>query len=160
MKRIFVMAAAGVLAAGSMVGCASLGKQAFQEPVVHFKDLRLEGVGISGGTLDVILSVYNPNGFRLDASRLTYRLMVDTTAIGEGVYDTKFTVQSGDSSIVSLPVTLSYNGLSEAGKQLLGQGTVNYRVVGDLTVATPIGDFTRPYSQTGRFTTFGGAAKQ
>ena len=152
MKRIFV-----ILATLATAACATLGKQAFKEPVVTFKDLQLEGVGLSGGTLDVILSVYNPNGFRLDATRLTYRLMVDTTTIGEGVMNNKFTVQNGDSTIVKLPVTLSYAGLSAAGKQLVGKGSVDYRVMGDVTVATPLGDFTRPYDQTGRFTTFGGA---
>jgi len=151
MKKIFVMLTAVVLA-----GCASLGRQAFKEPIVTFKDLQLEGVGVSGGTLDVVLGVYNPNGYRLDATRLTYRLLVDSTSIGEGVFDKKFTVQKGDSTIVRLPVTLSYAGLGAAGKQLLGKGAVNYRVAGDFTVATPVGDFTRPYSQTGRFTTFGG----
>ena len=116
MKKIFVIFAT-VLAAG----CASVGKQAFREPVVSFKDLRLEGVGISGGTLDVVLGVYNPNGFRLDARRLTYRLMVDTTAIGEGVYDSKFSIRDGDSTTVTLPVTLSYSGLTEARKAVDGQ---------------------------------------
>lgn len=154
MKRIFVIVTTLVATA-----CATLGHQAFRDPVVNFKDLRLEGVGLQGGTLDVILSVYNPNGYRLDATRLTYRLMVDTTAIGEGVYDQHFAVQSGDSTIVKLPVTLDYSGLGAAGRQLLGKGSVNYRVVGDVTVATPVGNFTRPYSQTGRFTTFGGASK-
>jgi LEA14-like dessication related protein len=136
-----------------------MGRQVFQEPIVTFKDLQLEGVGLNGGTLDVILSVYNPNGFRLDATRLTYRLMVDTTTIGEGVATDKFTVQNGDSTTVRLPVTLSYAGLSAAGKQLVGKGSVDYRVMGDVTVGTPLGEFTRPYNQTGRFSTFGGAQR-
>jgi LEA14-like dessication related protein len=154
MKRIFVIASALVLA-----GCATLGRQAFQQPEVHFRGLRVEGVGLTGGTLDVVLSVYNPNGFRLDASRLTYRLMIDSTTLGEGVYDKHFTVQDGDSAVVHLPVTLDYQGLSVAGRQLMGKGTVAYRVLGDFTVSTPVGSFTRPYSQTGRFTTFGGVTK-
>jgi LEA14-like dessication related protein len=154
MKRIFVMAIVVITSA-----CASVGRQAFQDPIVSFKDLRLEGVGLTGGTLDIVLGIYNPNGYRLDASRLTYRLMVDTTAVAEGVDDQPFTVRSGDSSIVRLPVTLNYSGLSEAGRALLGKGSVNYRVVGDVTMATPVGNFTRPYSQTGRFTTFGGSKR-
>lgn len=154
MKKMFV-----ILAAVASASCASVGKQAFQDPVITFKDLQLQGVGLTGGSLDVVLSVYNPNGYRLDASRLTYRLLVDTTTIGEGIFSDKFTVQRGESTTVRLPVSLSYTGLNAAGKELMGRGSVNYRVLGDLTVATPIGDFTRPYSQTGRFTTFGGVKK-
>ena len=153
MKKIFVIMGAALLAA-----CSTMQRQAFAPPVVTFKDLKLRGVGVSGGTLDVVLGVYNPNGYRLDANRLVYRLMVDTTEIGEGIYDQPFSVRNNDSTTVKLPVTLSYAGLSEAGKQLLGKGSVMYRVVGAVTVATPIGNFTEPYSQTGHFTTFGGAS--
>ena len=153
MKRMFV-----VMAAVATVGCSSIQKQAFAPPVVSFRDLRLAGIGLTGGALDVVLGVYNPNGFRLDADRLIYRLMVDTTEIGEGVYDKPFTVQPGDSAEIKLPVKLDYAGLGEAGKQLLGKGAVNYRIVGDVRVATPIGGFTVPYNQRGRFTTFGGVS--
>jgi LEA14-like dessication related protein len=151
MKKTFVISAAMALA-----GCASLGIGGFKQPVVTFKDLQVEGVGTKGGTVDVVLSVYNPNGYRLDATQLTYRLLVDTSSVGQGVYNTKFTVQSGDSSIVRLPVNLSYAGLAAAAKQLRENGSVNYRVIGDVTVSTPVGNFTKPYDQTGRFSTLTG----
>ena len=151
MTKTFVIAAVVALS-----GCASLGVGGFKEPIVNFNDLQVEGVGTKGGTVDVVLSVYNPNGYRLDATSLTYRLLVDTTAVGDGVYNTKFTVQSGDSSTVRLPVNLSYAGLAAAAKQLREKGSVNYRVLGDLTVATPVGNFTRPYDRTGRFSTLSG----
>lgn len=154
MKKMFVMF--GVVALGFSAACASVGKQVFQVPTVRFQDLQVQGVGLQGGTLDVVLSVYNPNNFRLDASRLTYRLTVDTTTLGEGVFDKHVTVNAGDSAVVHLPVSLDFAGLSTAGKQLMGRGSVLYRVAGDFTVNTPLGDFTRPYSQTGQFTTFGG----
>jgi LEA14-like dessication related protein len=151
MKTIFV-----ILTVAALGGCASLGVGGFKEPIVNFNDLQVEGIGTKGGTVDVVLSVYNPNGYRLDATQLTYRLLVDTTAVGDGVYDTHFTVQSGDSSIVRLPVNLSYSGLAAAAKQLKEKGSVNYRVIGDVTVATPVGNFTKPYDRTGRFSTLSG----
>lgn len=158
MKKTFVMFAA-VLATAFTTGCATLGMARFKEPVVNFHDLKVEGVGLTGGTLDVVLSIYNPNGFKLDATKLTYNLMIDTTALGSGTYGHHFAVQSGDSTLVTLPVSLNYSGLAAAGRQMIGKGSVNYRVTGDVTVATPLGNFTRPYDQTGRFTTFGGARR-
>ncbi len=154
MKKTFVIIGALLLSA-----CATFGRAGFKEPIVTFRDLQVRGIGLTGGSLDVVLSIYNPNGYRLDATKLTYRLMVDSTALGAGEYDNHFAVQSGDSTIVKLPVTLSYSGLSAAGRQLMGKGSVDYRVLGDVTVATPIGHFTKPYNQTGRFTTFGGARR-
>jgi LEA14-like dessication related protein len=120
--------------------------------------VRINGMGLDGGSLDVVLSVYNPNGFKLDATRLTYRLMVgDSVALGQGALDSRFTVQKNDSTEVRLPVTFTYRGLGAAGQQLMRSGTVNYRVLGDVTVATRLGNFTRPYDRNGRFSAFSGA---
>jgi LEA14-like dessication related protein len=141
------------------VGCATLGRATFKEPVVQFQDARITGLGLSGGSLEVKLSVYNPNGFKLDGTRLTYKLMVDSVPFGEGALADRFTVQEKDSTIVTLPLQFTYSGVGEAGRQLMNTGSVNYRVLGDLTVGTPIGNFTRPYDRTGRFSTLSGRAR-
>jgi LEA14-like dessication related protein len=149
MRKLFF--AAGLVALAATGGCKTIGQATFKEPIVSFKEMRLNGIGLTGGSLDVVLSVYNPNRFRLDASRLTYNLMIDSVRFGSGALDQQFVVQSGDSSTVRLPLDFTYSGIGEAGRQLLNTGTVNYRVNGDLTVGTPLGNFTRPYDRTGRY---------
>lgn len=139
-----------------LAACATLGKAAFKEPVVHFHDARVTGLGITGGSLEVKLSVYNPNGFTLDGTRLTYNVLVDSVTFGSGALTQQFTVQEKDSTIVTLPLQFTYAGIGQAGRQLMNTGAVNYRVVGDVTVGTPLGNFTRPYDQTGRFSTLSG----
>ena len=151
MRRTMMVAAAVALTA--IGGCKSLGKQSFSQPQVTLKDVKLTGVGLTGGSLDVVLNVYNPNNFRLDASRLTYKVMMDTVSFATGSLDQQMTVQSKDSTTVRIPVNFSYNGLGEAGRQILNTGSVNYRVLGDLVVATVLGNFTVPYDRTGRFST-------
>ena len=142
----------GVAAAG----CATLGMAKFKEPVVHFQDARITGLGVTGGSVEVKLSLYNPNGFRLDGQRLTYKVMIDSTTLGTGALADRFAVQEKDSTIVTLPLSFTYAGIGAAGRQLMNTGSVNYRVMGDVTVGTPLGNFTRPYDQTGRFSTFSG----
>jgi len=137
-------------------GCATLGKATFKEPVVHFQDARITGLGLNGGSLEVKLSLYNPNSFKLDGTRLTYKLMVDSVTFGTGALADRFTVQEKDSTIVTLPLQFTYAGVGAAGRQLMNTGAVNYRVLGDVTVGTPLGNFTRPYDQTGRFSTLSG----
>ncbi len=151
--RTRTMAAA--FAALALAGCASLGLGSFKEPLVHFNDAKIRGLGLSGGSVDVVLSVYNPNGFDLNASRLTYKLMVEDKELGNGQIRDAFRVKDRDSTFVTIPVNFTYAGLGAAGRQLLQQGSVNYRVLGDFTVDTPLGSFTRPYDQTGRFSSFG-----
>src|SRR5690606_4867424 len=72
MRRTAVLMMAALLATA---GCQTLGRAVFSEPVVDFRDLRVRGLGVTGGTIDVELSIYNPNNFALDAKRFTYRLM-------------------------------------------------------------------------------------
>jgi LEA14-like dessication related protein len=153
--KSLLVALVGVGAAG----CATLGRGSFKEPIVHFQDARVTGLGITGGAVEVKLSLYNPNNFKLDGTRLTYKVMVDSVTFGTGLLNDRFTVQKNDSTIVTLPLSFTYAGVGEAGRQLINTGTVNYRVLGDVTVATPLGNFTRPYDQTGRFSTLSGRAR-
>ena len=146
-----------VMAVAGSAGCGPLGRKVFKEPVVNFQQLNVNGLGLTGGSLDVVLSVYNPNSYRLDATRLTYNLIVDSIPFGSGAIYQQFAVQSGDSTLVRLPVNFTYAGIGSAGRSLLNTGTVNYRVTGDFTVGTPLGNFTRPYDRTGRYTALSGA---
>ncbi|HEY8165957.1 MAG TPA: LEA type 2 family protein [Gemmatimonadaceae bacterium] len=153
MRRRIAVTALAMLALG---GCATLGLGGFKEPLVRFSDVKLRGLGLSGGSADVILNVYNPNGYNLNAARLTYTLFVgDNLKLGDGMLQNAFRVKDHDSTFVTIPVNFTYAGLGAAGQQLLQSGSVSYRVMGDLTVDTPLGNFTRPYDQRGRFSSFG-----
>jgi LEA14-like dessication related protein len=142
-----------VMLAATAIGCASVGRAVFGEPVVTYKDAVITGLGLSGGTLEVVLSIYNPNSFRLDGTGLTYRIAVDSVPFGDGSLSDRFSVQEGDSTTVRLPLSFNYAGVGSAGRQLIQTGSVNYTVSGEITVGTPIGSFTRPYSGKGRLTT-------
>ena len=147
--RIALLAATAIIASG----CAVLGRATFKEPVVTLREVAITGLGLSGGNVDVILSVYNPNAFNLDALGMTYRVDIDSVPLGSGQLGQRFVVQQGDSSIVRLPISFTYAGIGAVGRQLMQSGAVTYRVRGDFTVATPLGNFTRPYDQTGRYST-------
>jgi LEA14-like dessication related protein len=155
------MLGAATAAIAIVAGCSALGKQAFQQPIVHLQDVRLNGVGLTGGNLDVKLSVYNPNGYRLDATRMTYNVLVGTDVkVATGTVDSRFTVNENDSTMVTVPVSFTYSGIGAAGRQLLNTGGVDYRVNGDVTVGTVVGNFTVPYSATGRFNAMTGNSRQ
>jgi LEA14-like dessication related protein len=155
MRKLAIAVAASVaIGAG---GCSVLGRQAFKEPVVNLRDVKIRGIGLNGGSLDVLLNVYNPNGYRLDATRLTYKVALagDSITLASGALDSRFTVQNNDSTTVTIPVSFTYAGIGAAGRSLLSTGSVNYHVLGDVTVGSPVGNFTIPYSSQGRFTTTG-----
>ncbi len=158
-RRSWRRLACATLGLASLFGaasCASIGRGAFKQPTVTLKEFVITGLGLTGGSVDVVLQVYNPNGYKLDALSMTYQVDVDSIKLGNGVVDKRFVVQGNDSSIVHLPVQFSYAGVGAAGRSLLTSGAINYRVRGDFTVATPVGNFTRPYDRTGRYSNVGG----
>ena len=150
---------AGDRAGGSelLAGCASIGRQAFGTPTVSLMNVRVTGIGITGGSLDVTLKVHNPNEYRLDATKFQYEVDVDSTELAHGILAQRFTVEQKDSTTIHIPVTLSYSALGAAGRSILGSGAVMYHVRGDITVLTPLGDFTVPFAQEGKFNPTGGA---
>jgi LEA14-like dessication related protein len=159
MRRLMLGAVSAAIAVTA--GCSALGRQAFQQPIVHLQDVRVNGVGLTGGNLDVKLSVYNPNGYRMDATRMSYNVVVgDSVRFATGTVDSRFTVNGNDSSVVTIPVNFTYAGIGAAGRQLLNTGGVNYHVNGDVTVGTVVGNFTVPYTSTGRFNALGGNQPQ
>ena len=158
MRRLMLGAATAAIALTG--ACSSLGKAAFQQPVVQLKDVAIQGVGLTGGQLAVKLNVFNPNGYRLDATRLSYDVNVgDGVKLAQGTLDGRWSVNSGDSTTVTIPVSFTYAGIGAAGRQLLNTGAVPYHVKGDVTVGTVVGNFTVPYSSTGNFTAFGGNSR-
>jgi LEA14-like dessication related protein len=150
--------AALALAAAGVAGCSLAGRR-FAEPEVQFRGVTIRGLGLTGGSLDLVLDVYNPNGFALDASRMTYRLWVDTLEFASGTRDDRFRVEKGDTSTVTIPVDFKWAGMSQAARELLNTGTVNYRVAGDITVGSALGNFTIPYDRKGRFSALSGTSR-
>ncbi|MDE3216421.1 MAG: LEA type 2 family protein, partial [Gemmatimonadota bacterium] len=148
-NEILIVAA---LAAVALAGCSALGRAVFRQPVVELRDVRLAGLGLTGGNLDVVLAVYNPNGYQLDATDLHYRVLVDSVEVADGAVAQRNAFRSGDTTVVHLPVQFSYAGVGAAGRELTQSGAVNYKVVGDITVGSPIGNRTFPFTATGRFT--------
>ena len=151
-KMMMTATAIALVATGA---CSTLGRQAFQNPDVKVQDVRVTGIGLTGGQLDVLVNVANPNDFRLDATHMTYKLLVDTVTFADGTVNQTFTVEGGKTAQFHIPVSFTYSGIGAAGRSLLNTGAVPYTVSGVVTVGTVIGNFNVPYKTQGRLTTFG-----
>jgi len=148
MKKLAIFAVALTAA------CAGVLNQAFQNPVVNLRDVRVMSLGTTGGNLEVHLGVYNPNNYRLDASQLRYNVYVgDSVRMANGTVEPRTSIQAGDSTIVKIPVSFTYMGLGTAASSLLRTGAVSYKVTGDFTVNSVVGNFTVPFTTTGQYNT-------
>lgn len=135
-------------------GCRTLARQAFANPVVEVKDVRVRGIGAQGGSLDLVLDVYNPNEYRLDARRITYSVIVDSSEIATGELERLVTLTDRGHSEIVVPVNFTYAAVQRAIVKFAMRGSLDYRVAGQFTMVTPVGSITRPYSGAGRLDSF------
>ena len=62
MTRPVVKSLALVLVSLVVGGCATLRSVlSFQEPQIELQEINITGMGLTGGTLDLVFDVYNPN---------------------------------------------------------------------------------------------------
>lgn len=153
------MNARGWLAVGGAVlvaagGCRTLVRQAFANPVVEVKTVKVKGIGLQGGSLDIVLDVYNPNEFRLDATAISYEVWVDSSQLATGSIERMLTLSEKGRSEIVVPVEFTFAAVQRALTRFAARGSLDYRVTGDFTLVTPFGRITRPYSGTGRLDSF------
>lgn len=154
----------GAVAVLLLAVLAACGGSVFKQPQVTLDNVRLGGLGLSGGTLLVSLEVINPNRFALNADRLRYELSLsdpreapDTTWVdfAQGIYDQPFSVPAGDTSVVQIPIEFTYSGIGSAANSLLRRGTFTYRARGTVDLRTPLGGYDVPFSKRGTVTLLG-----
>ncbi len=140
-----------VMVGAVLSGCATAARAVFTQPDVAFRGVGIRSIGVDGADLEVLLNIYNPNGYSLGASQLRYRLLVDSLELGSGAIDSAFSVAKNDSAIVRLPVRLGFRALQRLGPQLLRGGEIPYRLMGDVILKSFVGTFSRQFSEAGRF---------
>jgi len=139
-----------VLGLLSLAGCASLARAAFRTPTVELRDIRVRGLGLEGGSLDLVLDVFNPNDYRMDVTRLTYALSSDSGTVASGAVTKRVTLDKSTRSEVTLPVNFTIQELFGVAQLMLRKGSVEYVVKGNVTVDSPFGSLTRPYESKAR----------
>ncbi|MES3032798.1 MAG: LEA type 2 family protein [Gemmatimonadota bacterium] len=149
MRRVMMVTL--LCASTALTGCATAARAVFTQPDVTFRGVGLRSLSVDGAELEVLLNIYNPNAYSLGASALHYRLLVDSLELGAGAIDSAFSVAKRDSAVVRLPVRLGFRALQRLGPQLLRGGEVPYRLMGDVTLKSFVGTFTREFSETGMF---------
>jgi LEA14-like dessication related protein len=149
-RGILVIVALAVTSIGGL--CQTSGHPVLTQPRVALLDVRLSSTSFEGGTLDVLLSVYNPNPYDLDISQMTYSVIVDSAEVGNGQTTQRVLIKARDSAMVHLPVAFSWMHAASAGRILTANGSVLYEVKGAIhAAATKVGPVTIPFDQHGQF---------
>jgi LEA14-like dessication related protein len=127
-----------------------------EQPEVWLEGVRISSLGLTGGVVDVRLSVHNPNRFAVEARALSYDFQIRDPD-GErwvpftgGRLDGDLRVAARDTLEVRVPVEFSYRGLGEAWRSLVDRGSFDYRVSGVVELQGPVRRDIR-YQHAGRY---------
>jgi len=124
-----------------LTSCATL-KNAihFEQPQIALQEINITGLGLGGGTLDLVFDVYNPNTYRLRSTRLEVGLELENTSFGDALIDKPLDLSPENHSRVIMPVRFSWSGVGAAARALLEKREVNYGLTGAALLDTPIGE--------------------
>src|SRR5207302_9534857 len=71
----------------ALTACATLGKLSFHEPELQLQEINVTGVGLTGGTFELVFDVYNPNEYRIRSTRLEVGVDLEGTHFGDALLE-------------------------------------------------------------------------
>lgn len=128
MRRPGLVVAWAILA---ITGCTPLGGWLYDDPTFVLSELTVRGKDPSD-TLELVLTACNRNDYPLEATTLEVSFQMQGASIGSSESRQAFTLQTRDSTKVTLPFALPPRS-SDSGRRLL------YVMTGHTTLNTPIG---------------------
>jgi LEA14-like dessication related protein len=129
------------VAVALLAGCATIRSALnFQEPQVELQEINITGMGLTGGTLDLVFDVYNPNDYRLRSTRLEMGVDLEGTHFGDALIDRPLDLSPTNHSRVVMPVRFEWAGIGAAARGLLTRQALKYVVKGAVLLDTPLGE--------------------
>ena len=122
------------------LACATLGRLSFTEPEVALQEIAVTGVGLTGGTFDLVFDVYNPNEYSLRSTRLEVDLSLASTYFGQALIDKPLDLSQQNHSRVVMPVRYTWAGVGAAARSLLQSQELPYGITGAVILDTPLGE--------------------
>jgi LEA14-like dessication related protein len=105
---------------------------------------------LSGGNLDLLVDVDNPNDFDLRGTGVELGFDVEGSHLGDVRYSDDFSVDRGGRTTLTLPLGFEWAGVGGAARAALSQGEIPYEMKGQISVQTPWGAHSVPFTRTGR----------
>jgi LEA14-like dessication related protein len=129
--------------------CSGIGEN-FRQPEIELDHVVVRGLGISGGNLDLVVKVENPNNFRIAGTKLEVGFEVEGSHLGDITYDDDFAVAEKGTTTLTLPLRFGWSGVGSAVRAALGYGDLPYTMKGQAELKTPWGRTKVPFSRKGR----------
>ena len=121
--------------------CATLRNAlTFQKPDIALQQIDITSFSLTGGTMNLVFDVYNPNDYRVRSTTLEVGLKLADTDFGQALIDKPLDLSPQNHSQVIMPVRFTWSGVGAAARSLLQSQELPYGLTGAVIVETPIGD--------------------
>jgi LEA14-like dessication related protein len=162
-KEVFMSRLVATLSMGIMLSACGTGsyiaeRQAIAKTTFELASVALQSADLPiganpGAHLKVALNVTNPNSVTARLDKLDYQIFMDGTHVGTGALDQEFSVASGQTGVLELPVFVPYLNLPTTAAQALQTRKAMVTLKGVSHLATPFGAIDFPV-EVGREVTF------
>jgi hypothetical protein len=129
--------------------CATLRGLTFKEPELTLQEIAITGIGLTGGTFDLVFDAFNPNDYRIRSTRLEVGIDLAGTHFGDALLDRPLDLSPTNHSRVVVPVRFEWAGVGAGAKALFARQAVAYGITGRVFLDTPLGNQTVVLHGTG-----------
>jgi LEA14-like dessication related protein len=128
----------------------SVMKDAVQKPRVSFTSAELTGLTFADADLLFVLEIENPNSFGVHMAGFDYDFRIDEASFVSGVSEDRLDIDAGGSSMVELPVNVTYSDLFSSFSSLIDKDESTYQIACGFTFDLPVlGRIRIPVSREG-----------
>ena len=139
-----------IAAVGLLTGCATVLQQLqFSRPSLDLESIQVTGFSLAGGSVDLILDVFNPNSYDLNTMRVEVGIDLEGTHFGDVSWEEPVTLPSEEHATVRVPLSFTWSGIGAGARGILTKGGVNYALDTRLFLDTPLGDRAVGFETTG-----------
>ena len=132
-----VMLAICVLAA--LGGCAGMKKAEWKDPNVAFAQARLVSLNFAEARMEMDLSVTNNNSYSINYGALEYVVSTAHGRLFSGRKDGGGVLKAGETSTLTLPVTVKLADLMNFATNFRPGANVEYTLDGSMVLNSPLG---------------------
>lgn len=132
-----------------ITGCAVVRQLSFAEPTVDLAAIHIVGLGLNGGTLDLVFAIHNPNPYRLAGKELSADVTLEDTPFGSLTRADPWVLPAAADTTVVLRLDFGWGAVGSAARAMLERGAVRYRLSGRMRVGTTADERWLTISRTG-----------
>ena len=149
MKHLLIAAVRLGLLVMPLASCAVVKNLQFERPTLRLESVQLRRLDLTGGSLNLVLEVFNPNSYAIRTLGINAAVDLEETHFGNVDLERDIVLPATQHTAVEIPMTFTWAGVGAGARALLQRGEVNYTLDSKLSVSTPIGERTVAFRDTG-----------